>query len=136
MQIVVVILVKLSTAAPAELERHGEGVGEGRSSWGEGGGGAKAPEPTLCMLYLNSWRLGTRESPCGVMQADIAQSATLCTCGFNLKERNDLVCVAATLASFFLGDRNGKFSAAHRVPPDRHSCQLNEGYQVTLYSKQ
>lgn len=86
MQIVVVILVKLTTAAP---EHHGEGEGEGRSSWGEGGGGAKAPEPKLCMLYLNSWRLGTRESPCGVMQADIAQSATLCTAA--LKERNDLV---------------------------------------------
>ena len=88
MQIVVVILVKLTTAAP-EHHGEGEGEGEGRSSWGEGDGGAKAPEPKLCMLYLNSWRLGTRESPCGVMQADIAQSATLCTAA--LKERNDLV---------------------------------------------
>jgi hypothetical protein len=114
-QIVVIILIKAFTAAPGE--RHGKR----RSSW-VGVGGATAPKKShnICMLYLNSWRLHTRESP-------------WCTSGHcpnrnlvrrSLKEHNrdDLVCVAILATrSIILGDRKGKFT-----PPaesDRHSSQ-------------
>jgi len=143
-QIVVVILVKAFTTAPAE--HHGETsfsstLGGGEEEEERKHQKKRAPAQSICMLYLNSWRLThTRESPSiGVHNAESLPNQQPCApqhCEGAQRQRPLCVAIshATRFSSFLLGDRNGKFSSRRKSLPG--STTERKGYQVTPYSKQ